>query len=224
VVLSVSDSGIGIDQAMQERIFEPFFTTKPRGKGTGLGLATVYGIVKQSGGHISVHSEVGTGTTFKIYLPATYEALTPPTPIDARARMNGSETILLVEDQPALRELMQTILERQGYRVLHAESPRQAQETAKSSGGAIHLLVTDIIMPGMNGRLLAEKLRSTRPQMKVLFISGYAGDMVLQHGQLEGGMGFLPKPFSPETLGHKVREVLDRPAEPCSKMKRRGAL
>lgn len=224
VVLSVSDSGIGIDQATQERIFEPFFTTKPRGKGTGLGLATVYGIVQQSGGHISVHSERGTGTIFKIYLPATCEALTPPTPIDARARMTGSETILLVEDQPALRELMQTILERQGYRVLCAESSTQALEKAKSSGGAIHLLVTDVIMPGMNGRSLAEELRSTRPQMKVLFISGYTDDMVLQHGQLEVGMGFLPKPFSPETLGHKIREVLDRPAEPCSKMKKRAAL
>jgi signal transduction histidine kinase/ActR/RegA family two-component response regulator len=224
VVLSVSDSGIGIDQATQERIFEPFFTTKGRGKGTGLGLATVYGIVKQSGGHISVHSEVGTGTTFKIYLPATCEALTPPTPIDGRAQMAGSETILLVEDQPALRELMQTILERQGYRVLSAESPTQALEKAKSNGGAIHLLVTDVIMPGMNGRLLAEELRSRRPQMKVLFISGYTDDMVLQHGQLEGGMGFLSKPFSPETLGHKVREVLDRLAEPRSKMKRRAAL
>ncbi len=184
----------------------------------------MHGIVQQSGGQISVHSEIGTGTTFKIYLPATCDALTPPTPIDTRARMIGSETILLVEDQPALRELMQTILERQGYRVLSAESPTQALEKAKSSAGAIHLLVTDVIMPGMNGRSLAEELRSTRPQMKVLFISGYTDDMVLQHGQLEVGMGFLPKPFSPETLGHKIREVLDRPAEPCSKMKKRAAL
>jgi signal transduction histidine kinase/CheY-like chemotaxis protein len=222
-VLSVSDSGTGIDQATQERIFEPFFTTKPAGKGTGLGLATVYGIVKQSGGHISVHSEIRKGTTFKIYLPATSEALTPPTPIDALARLTGSETILLVEDQPVLRELMLTMLERQGYRVLCAAGPGQALEKAKSSGEAIHLLVTDVVMPGMNGRLLAEELRSTRPQMKVLFISGYADDLVLQHGQLEVGMGFLPKPFGPETLAYKVREVLDRSAEPYSTMKQRAA-
>jgi signal transduction histidine kinase len=222
VVLSVSDSGVGIDPATQERIFEPFFTTKPRGKGTGLGLATVYGIVRQSGGHISVHSEVGTGTTFKVYLPTTNEALAPPTPIDTRARVTGSETILLVEDQPMLRELMQTILERRGYRVLSAEGPALALERAKSEGGVIHLLLTDVIMPGMNGRLLAERLRCRRPQVKVLFISGYTDDLVLQDGQLQMGMGFLPKPFSEETLSRKVREVLDKPVDDMLRVSKRA--
>jgi signal transduction histidine kinase/CheY-like chemotaxis protein len=223
VVLSVSDSGVGIDPATQERIFEPFFTTKPRGKGNGLGLATVYGIVRQSGGHISVHSEVGTGTTFKVYLPITTEALAPPTPIDTRARVTGSETILLVEDQPMLRELMQTILERQGYRVLSAEGPALALDRANSEGGLIHLLLTDFIMPGMNGRLLAERLRCRRPQVKVLFISGYTDDLVLQDGQLQAGMGFLPKPFSEETLSRKVREVLDEPVDDKLKVRKRAA-
>ena len=221
VVLSVSDSGVGIDQATQEHIFEPFFTTKPRGKGTGLGLATVYGIVRQTGGQISVKSKVGKGTTFRIHLPTTDERAAKPIPIDAPLRITGSETILLVEDQQMLRELMQIILEQQGYKVLVAENPGQGLQLASTHEGPIDVLLTDVIMPGMNGRALAEHMRQLRQDVKVLFMSGYTDDVVLQRGGLEPGMGFLPKPFSPETLGRKVRSLLDEPFRHPSGRRRR---
>ncbi len=212
VVLSVSDTGVGIDKATQERIFEPFFTTKERGKGTGLGLATVYGIVKQSGGHIWFYSEVGMGATFRVYLPRTQEALPAPTPFHTAAHASGgSETILLVEDQPMLRELMHTVLARAGYTVLSAENPDQALEIAAAHPRRIHLLLSDVILPGMNGRVFAEQLQKKRPEAKVLFVSGYTEDIILHHGTLEAGTSFLPKPFTQETLGRKIREVLDRP-------------
>lgn len=214
VLLAVSDSGIGIEETIRDRIFEPFFSTKPRDKGTGLGLATVHGIVRQSGGHIRVQSEIGKGTTFEIFLPRTFEPVAPPTPIESKSKTNRVvDTILLVEDEPALRELTHTILERQGYKVISAESPAQALETATAYSGSIHLLLTDVIMPGMSGRTLAEQIRARRPETKVLFISGYADDTVLHNGQvLDANTSLLPKPFSPEALDLKIREVLGRVA------------
>lgn len=209
VMLSVSDTGVGIDQPTQERIFEPFFTTKAMGKGTGLGLATLYGIVKQSGGHISVYSELEIGTTFKVYLPMTEEAvkLSPSGETKVRAT-GGSETILLVEDQPQLRELVQCMLERDGYTVLAAEGPAKALEIAHSHPGTIHLLITDVVLLGMNGRALAEQLSKTRSGTKILFVSAYTENIIMHHGALDTGTRFLQKPFTPETLGRKVREVL----------------
>ncbi len=210
VVLSVADTGIGINKDVEARIFEPFFSTKARSKGTGLGLATVYGIVKQSGGYIWVYSEPGMGTTFKVYLPKTEESLQPLVPrIHAPAAI-GSETILLVEDQSSLRELAQIMLEKDGYRVLAAESPAKALEIAEECEDAIHLLVTDVVLPGMNGRVLAERLSKRRPETKILFVSGYTEDIIAHHGELDPGTNFLEKPFTHETLSAKVRAVLDR--------------
>jgi signal transduction histidine kinase/ActR/RegA family two-component response regulator len=211
VMLSVTDTGIGINKDIQERIFEPFFTTKERSKGTGLGLATVYGIVKQSHGYIWVYSEPGMGTTFKVYLPRTEEALEFLASKPEVRAAGGSETILLVEDQSDLRELAQIMLEKNGYAVLPAESPAKALEIARSASGPIHLLVTDVILPGMNGRALAEHLATVRPEVKVLFVSGYTEDVIARHGELGAGTNFLEKPYTHETLCGKVREVLDQP-------------
>jgi len=209
VMLSVADTGIGINKDIKARIFEPFFTTKARGKGAGLGLATVYGIVKQSGGYIWVYSEPGMGTTFKVYLSRTEEEIKPLVPkIEVRAA-GGSETILLVEDQPSLRELAQIMLEQDGYKVLPAESPAQALEIAEAHAGAIHLLLTDVVLPGMNGRVLAEQLAKVRPEVKVLFVSGYTENVIAHQGELDPGTHFLEKPFSHETLSGKLRAVLD---------------
>ena len=212
VMLSVSDTGSGMDSSTLDRIFEPFFTTKGRNRGTGLGLATVYGIVKQSGGYLWVYSELGLGTVFKIYLPRTAEsqALSIPPPIQSRAA-RGSETVLLVEDQPLLRKVVATMLQQDGYHVLSAEDPAQGLELARSHTGAIDLLITDIIMPGMNGPVLAEQVELLRPGTKVLFVSGYAENIVSHHGQLRVADAFLQKPFTCESLGRKVREVLNRP-------------
>jgi len=210
VVLSVSDTGSGIDKAMQERIFEPFFTTKQRGKGTGLGLATVYGIVKQSEGYIWVYSEPGMGTTFKAYLPRTGEVLEPVLPEAKVMTTGGSETVLLVEDEPVLRELIETMLQIDGYEVLAAESPAVGLERARASSGKIDLFITDVILPGMNGKALADELIKTRPDIRVLFISGYTEDVVLHHKATATGGCFLQKPFSRESLGRKVREALDK--------------
>jgi two-component system cell cycle sensor histidine kinase/response regulator CckA len=209
VMLSVADTGFGINKDIKARIFEPFFTTKARGKGAGLGLATVYGIVKQSGGYIWVYSEPGMGTTFKVYLSRTEEEIKPLVPkIEVRAA-GGSETILLVEDQPSLRELAQIMLEQDGYKVLPAESPAQALEIAEAHAGAIHLLLTDVVLPGMNGRVLAEQLAKVRPEVKVLFVSGYTENVIAHQGELDPGTHFLEKPFSHETLSGKLRAVLD---------------
>jgi CheY-like chemotaxis protein len=197
-----------MDKDTQAHIFEPFFTTKEQGKGTGLGLATVYGIVKQSGGSVWVYSEPGAGTTFKIYLPA-FDGL-PQSPEIRTVTKGGSETILLVEDDAGLREFTRIVLEsRGGYRVLASESGKRALLFAAQFKGPIHLLLTDVVMPAMNGRKLSEKLARVRPDMKILFMSGYTDDTVVRHGVLEEEMAFLQKPFTPESLLRKVRNALD---------------
>ncbi len=210
VQLTVSDSGIGMDEETQAHAFEPFFTTKPRGQGTGLGLAMVYGTVKQSGGFIWVYSEPGHGATFKIYLPrvdAPVESATPPAPVERPPR--GSETVLLAEDEPAVRAIAQQVLERQGYTVLAAPSGADALALAAQHGVTIHLLLTDVVMPGMSGRDLADRLTAQRPGIRVLYISGYTDNAIVRHGMLEPGLAYLQKPFRPDALVRKVREVLD---------------
>ena len=214
VMLAVSDTGSGMDAATQARIFEPFFTTKEKGKGTGLGLATVYGIVKQSGGWIWVYSEPGHGTTFKIYLPRVTEAAPPPAPSPAPSvSVRGSETVLVVEDEAMIRHLVQKVLKANGYTVLVAASGRDAEHVAAQHDGPIHLLVTDVVMPGMNGRELANRLAAARAGIQVLYLSGYTDDAIVHHGVLEPGVAFLQKPFTPAVLGRKVREVLDSSAK-----------
>ncbi len=210
VMLTVTDTGHGMDAGMLSHIFEPFFTTKPLGKGTGLGLATVYGIVKQSGGSIQVRSEAGRGTEFCIYLPAGEDL--PRKQQDRRGdetAAGGTETILVVEDEPDLRELAQIFLEGYGYRVLAASSAEQAIQAAEIFAEPIALLLTDVIMPGMSGRQLAEKLLAKRPQTKIVYMTGYTDDMVVQHKVLEPGVNLLQKPFTKIDLALKVRSTLD---------------
>ncbi len=212
VMLAVSDTGCGMDEATKARIFEPFFTTKELGKGTGLGLATVYGIVQQSGGFIWVYSEPGQGTSFKVYLPqvdATPQAggavLGAPAP-------RGTETVLLVEDAAAVRAVTKQALQRQGYTVLEAPNGAAALRLAQKHRGPIHLLLTDVVMPALSGRQLAEQLAAARPDMKVLYASGYAADAAARHGILESQAAYLQKPYTPDMLARKVRAVLDAPA------------
>ena len=212
VMLGVSDTGSGMDEQTQRRIFEPFFTTKELGKGTGLGLATVYGIVKQSGGFIWVYSELGHGTTFKIYLPRVNEAVEAGTPRDQpKEAPRGTETVLLVEDAAAVRAVTRQVLDRLGYAVLEAPDGKAALHLATRHRGPIQLLLTDVVMPELGGRQLAEQLRSLRPELKVLYVSGYMDDAVVRHGVLEAGIAYLQKPFTPDTLARKVRAVLDVP-------------
>jgi two-component system, cell cycle sensor histidine kinase and response regulator CckA len=211
-VLSIKDTGHGMDRETMARIFEPFFTTKGVGKGTGLGLATVYGIVAQSGGHIHVDSEPGHGTTFSIYLPRAQEA--PSAPKEAApAEMNtvpaGTKTILLVEDSDIVRKLTHDILEINGYAVLEASSPEDAIRLCESHEGEIHLLLTDVVMPGMSGRDLSGRLQPVRPGMKVLYMSGYTNDAIVVHGILNDGIHFIQKPFSPASMAQKILEVLN---------------
>jgi PAS domain S-box-containing protein len=210
VMLQVTDTGHGMDQATRDQLFVPFFTTKGPGKGTGLGLATVYGIVKQTGGDIRVESEVGRGTTFRIYLPRVED------PVDVViggpaviAPARGRETILLAEDDADVRALAQETLEATGYTVLEAPRPEEALRVAREHAGRIDVLVADVVMPEMTGRALADQLRARRPDLKVLFISGYASDAIVQLGVLEPGTAFLNKPFTPGALARRIREVLD---------------
>jgi two-component system cell cycle sensor histidine kinase/response regulator CckA len=210
VMLSVADTGTGIDSETLAHIFEPFFTTKERGKGTGLGLATVYGVVKQSGGYVWVESAPGKGASFQIYLPRIEEAVSVPEPVAPIVEaFRGAETILLVEDADALRKLTHMLLEQHGYRVLVAENGAAALQLVEQKPERINLLLTDVIMPGLNGRALAERLQLRQPGLKVLYMSGYTDDAIVDHGVLAAGTHLLHKPFSEESLIHKVREVLD---------------
>jgi two-component system, cell cycle sensor histidine kinase and response regulator CckA len=213
VMLTVEDSGVGMDATTRARIFEPFFTTKRVGEGTGLGLSTVYGIVRQSGGHIVVESEPTHGSRFTIYLPAVAEAVDPPRPDNVLTEGPiGSETLLLVEDDAMVRMLAVEALRLKGYRVIEASDGREALLAAQQHRTAIDLVITDVVMPRMTGRELAERLTSSSPQMRVLFMSGYPGSLIDQHGLLERGFDLLEKPFTPGTLITRVRQALDRPA------------
>jgi PAS domain S-box-containing protein len=210
VLLSVSDTGFGMNAQTLARVFEPFFTTKEKGKGTGLGLSTVYGVVKQSGGYIEVSSEVGLGTTFEIYLPRAEASLSEMKSHAAEeSNQNGSETILLVEDESSLKTLTRNLLEMSGYTILEAKSSLDALAISQQHKEAIHLLLTDIVMPGMNGRELSEQLMSLRPEIKTLYMSGYTGQTYAGQGTLAPGTHFLQKPFTRDSLTRKVRETLD---------------
>jgi two-component system cell cycle sensor histidine kinase/response regulator CckA len=209
VMLAVSDTGMGMTPETRARIFEPFFTTKEKGKGTGLGLSTVYGIIKQSGGYVWVYSEPGRGTTFKIYLPRVDAAPDAMLPAREPATVTGTETILLAEDDEVLRPLARGLLEKLGYQVLDAADAAAALEAARRYREPIHLLLTDVVMPGVSGRELARELEKSRPDTRVLYVSGYTDDAIVHHGMLEPGLNFLQKPFTPASLARKVREVLD---------------
>jgi two-component system cell cycle sensor histidine kinase/response regulator CckA len=219
VRLSVSDTGIGMDQATRDRVFEPFFTTKEVGRGTGLGLATVFGIAQQSGGCVLVQSEPGRGTTFKVYLPAVsasapLEPPPPPSPSPPSLRAGppasrGRETILLVEDDDQLRDVERLVLARSGYRVLAARDAAEALAICADRSQAIHLLLTDVVLPQMSGPVLAQKVTAARPEVRVLCMSGHTNDSVVRHGILTADIAFLQKPVTPDTLAGKVREVLD---------------
>ena len=210
VMLAVSDTGSGMDKETQEHIFEPFYTTKEQGKGTGLGLSTVYGIVKQNKGFIWVYSEPEQGTTFKVYLPRVERDVQA----EEKERtcveyLGGSETVLIVEDDDSLRNFAQKALQQHGYRTLAAENGEEALKVGKEHDGQIDLMLTDVVMPKMSGREVAERLQPLYPQMKVIYMSGYTDNAIAHHGVLAPGLNFLEKPFAPEGLSRKVREVLD---------------
>jgi CheY-like chemotaxis protein len=212
VMLSVSDTGVGMPPEVRERVFEPFFTTKEKGKGTGLGLSTVYGIVKQSNGNIWVYSEPGKGTAFKIYLPRVDE---PVEEISVGREIKeelprGKETILVVEDEEEVRKLAVQILKNQGYKVLEASQGDEAYLTGYEHKGPIHLLLTDVVMPKMSGHELANRIIQILPEIKALYMSGYTDNAIVYHGVLERGMNYIQKPFTVEGLARKVREVLDK--------------
>jgi two-component system cell cycle sensor histidine kinase/response regulator CckA len=210
VLLAVSDTGIGMDEEVRRHLFEPFYTTKPAGQGTGLGLATVFGVVKQSGGGIYVYSEPDRGSTFKIYLPACAASGVEVETDGGEATIRrGSETIMVVEDDAGVRELVRLMLEANGYEVLAVEDAAEALNVCTENPARVHLLLTDVVMPGVNGRVLAERLGEVSPAMRVLFMSGYSDEAVHRHGQITDNAAFLEKPFTERALAHKVREVLD---------------
>jgi two-component system cell cycle sensor histidine kinase/response regulator CckA len=212
VCLTVSDTGVGLNEETRARIFEPFFTTKPRGKGTGLGLSTVLGIVQQSGGHVTVESTLNEGAAFRVFLPRTTEARTPPPPVREPRQpvaRRGSETVLLVEDEGQLRVLARDILRGAGYQVFEAPNAAEAIKVSHRHAGPIHLLVTDVVMPHIGGQELARRLSVERPRMRVLYMSGYTDDGIVQGGAVDPNIAFLPKPITPDTLLGKVRETLD---------------
>jgi len=214
VLLAVRDTGTGMDADVQSHIFEPFFTTKETGKGTGLGLATVYGIVKQNEGYISVESAKGRGSVFRIYFPRVEEAPDQLRTGTSAAPPRGTETVLVVEDEDTVRHVVREALRGFGYTVLETGDPEQAAGIAAGHAGPIHLLVTDVVMPKKNGRALARQILETRPDMRVLYMSGYTDSAIVQEGVLERGVFFLQKPFTLVALARKVREILDR-AEPA---------
>ena len=209
-MLAISDTGTGMDAETQSRIFEPFFTTKPLGKGTGLGLATVYGIVKQMNGSINFTSELGVGTVFKIYFPVAEDAAAEkPERAEAKSAIKPTETILLVEDEELVRRAAQRILKGAGYQVIAAATPAEAIALYRSAGQTVHLLLTDVVMPGMSGNALWQAIRKER-DVPALFMSGYTDDAIVRNGILDGEVPFLAKPFSKASLLNKVREVLER--------------
>jgi len=211
VMLSVSDTGAGIGHETLGHIFEPFFTTKGKGEGTGLGLSMVYGIVKQSRGWISVSSEPGRGTTFTVYLPQVEASADVREAADrSPEKMSGTETILLVEDQASVRRLTASVLRGCGYRLIEAESGEEALRAATGYPGTIHLMLTDVVLPGMTGKDLADRLQAARPDMKVLFASGYAENVIVHRGVINPGIHYLAKPYAPHALAVRVREVLDQ--------------
>jgi two-component system cell cycle sensor histidine kinase/response regulator CckA len=209
VMLAVSDTGAGMPPHVQAHLFEPFFTTKEPGKGTGLGLATCYGIIKQHGGNIWVYSEVGHGTTFKVYLPRANESADARAIADEAEHLLGTETVLLVEDEPAVCALAARVLRNLGYVVLEAINGTEGLGTAQAHIGQIDLLLADVVMPEVGGKAMSEQLMIQYPNLRVLFMSGYTDNAIVHHGQLDEGMAFLQKPFTPAALARKVRAVLD---------------
>ena len=209
VMLAISDTGIGMDRATQARIFEPFFTTKEKGKGTGLGLSTVFGIVQQSRGSIWVYSEPGKGTSFKVYFPRIDEAVDEVRAVQRPAVRRGTETVLLVEDDDQVRAVARGILRRHGYRVIEARNGGEAMLLCETHADEIHLMISDVVMPHLNGPELARRLAKGRPSMKVLCMSGFTDDSIVRHGVMDSDIAYLQKPITPETLTRKVREVLD---------------
>lgn len=209
-MLAVSDNGCGMDKKTLISIFEPFFTTKPAGKGVGLRLSTVYGIVKQNNGFIKVYSEPGYGTTFRLYLPLKTMSV-PGHTETAKAPSSGGglETILIVEDEPTILEVTKTMLRRLGYTIFAAATPEEAIDMAGEKNAKINLLISDVVMPGMNCRDLASSLLSIQPDLKCLFMSGYTANVIAHHNILEEGINFIQKPFTMKDLGNKVREILD---------------
>jgi CheY-like chemotaxis protein len=213
VEMRVADTGMGIDKETQRQVFDPFFTTKRDSGGSGLGLSIVYGIVRQAGGAVSVESELGRGATFHVYLPASetdVEETAPPAAANEPVNVRGDATVLVVEDQEQVRRFTRTALDAYGFRILEAANGDAALELARTHQGPIHLLLTDLIMPNMSGRELAERMVSIRPEIKVLYMSGYTEDVIVQRGLLEQGLCYIPKPFAPQALAQKVTEALLR--------------
>jgi CheY-like chemotaxis protein len=212
VMLSVRDTGTGMTEEVKAHLFEAFFTTKPKGRGTGLGLATCQTIIQQSGGHIDLYSEVGKGTIFKVYFPRVEQPLDVADKRQTGTLPRGTETLLVVEDEPTVRHLARDILEAQGYEVIRASNGQHALQVAREhKGSPIRLVITDVIMPVMSGNVMAEWLKSTYPDLKILFTSGYIDDTIANHGLLAAGIDFVPKPYTPAILTHKVRRMLDTP-------------